>query len=624
MRLALSVSENVSTINNLFGGSFNKVSLAADSSDMPPTPERADVEFPREARKTSSNPTVQGSSAWVQKVASEIGHIDMSMVPPPNVVALDPDVLKRDCQRLAHRLDRMEAWLLNPRTKWMQYWDFVILGAMFFTATITPYEVCFIWESTGLDALFFVNIVINLIFIIDTTFQFFLPYKESIRKGGGIIKNHKKIARHYLTTWFPIDFVSIIPFDYIINFAIMPAVGAESDNTSLIGATSMLRLLRLIKLVRILRASRIFARWENSISMKYSTRELISILCAVVLTLHWLSCMLGMSAQLMRSERTFDLRAAVLERVWENENLTQSSLEEPLCFGCPAPENDAMFAQPNHPAFGMDVWCESVCYTDCELDALARLQLPMAFDSQVTDRVTYLQSQESWVCRNIKRGHIRQMPAYHGEVYVAGLVVAMLQMSGGVGSIMPTNLPEYAHLPRHRPGRLRRSPPPQPRSRVSCTSEPGRRLRHPSFTGTSSSCLASRSALSCGPSSLVPSAESPPPATPSTWRSSTTWISSTTSSKTCRCPSSSATARGSSCATRATSGRSIRTTRWSSASLPRSRRTAYSPCRSRRCRSATRSLSVGSLAPPNHLRAISQLLTIEQLFDRSTDRSTAA
>jgi len=84
-----------------------------------------------------------------------------------------------------------------------------------------------------------------------------------------------------------------------------------------------------------------------------------------------------------------------------------------------------------------------VCYTDCELDALARLQLPMAFDSQVTDRVTYLQSQESWVCRNIKRGHIRQMPAYHGEVYVAGLVVAMLQMSGGVGSIMPTNLPEY-------------------------------------------------------------------------------------------------------------------------------------------------------------------------------------
>jgi len=391
------------------------------------------------ARKTSGDANHVGSSAWIQKVGSELGEVDMSMVPAQNVVALDEGVLKEDCKRLEVRLKTMETCLLNPRTKRMQYWDFVILVAMFFTSTVTPYEVCFIWEAEHFDALFFVNIIVNMVFVIDTTFQFFLPYKESPKRGGQMVKNHRKIAHHYLTTWFPIDFISIVPFDYIINFAIMPAVGGGGDNLSLVGATSMLRLLRLIKLVRILRASRIFARWENSISMKYSTRELIALLSGVVLLLHWLSCLLGMTANLMRSERYLELQEAMTQRVYENENLTASSLEEPLCFGCVAERGITSRADP---LYGMEKWCDSVCYTPCEMDTLARLRMPFGFETEIQEQVLWLQSQESWVCRNVAKGHIREMPFFHGEVYVAGLMIALLQMSGGVGSVVPTNLAE--------------------------------------------------------------------------------------------------------------------------------------------------------------------------------------
>ena len=49
----------------------------------------------------------------------------------------------------------------------------------------------------------------------------------------------------------------------------------------------MIRLLRLLKLARILRASRIFRRWENSISLSYSFMSLIKFMVGVSTVAHW-------------------------------------------------------------------------------------------------------------------------------------------------------------------------------------------------------------------------------------------------------------------------------------------------------------------------------------------------
>lgn len=88
-------------------------------------------------------------------------------------------------------------------------WDFFTLAALLYTATITPYEVCLLWEEpkfssdvgSWLTPLFVLNWIVNLVFIVDICFNFFLPYRESINKGGGTVKNHRKIARNYLCGW---------------------------------------------------------------------------------------------------------------------------------------------------------------------------------------------------------------------------------------------------------------------------------------------------------------------------------------------------------------------------------------------------------------------------------------
>jgi hypothetical protein len=56
--------------------------------------------------------------------------------------------------------------LILPDAKWMGKWDTVTTGALLFTAFVTPYEVALL-ETEMDEPLFFINWVVNLVFIAD-------------------------------------------------------------------------------------------------------------------------------------------------------------------------------------------------------------------------------------------------------------------------------------------------------------------------------------------------------------------------------------------------------------------------------------------------------------------------
>jgi len=348
-----------------------------------------------------------------------------------NSTDLDPAVLKRDVNILHERLSKIGRGLLNPRSQMMQYWDFATLSALFFTATVTPYEVCMMWEEqsfetlieSGMLPLFIANWIVNSIFIVDMGFNFFLPYKESIKKGGGTVKSHKRIARHYLCGWFPIDLISVIPFDNIM----MGVDTSGIKNASIFSMIRMLRLLRLIKLARILRASRIFSRWENSIALSSANMELVKYTILITMVLHWFACTLGIVAQLMSPPRDDRLALAV-----EAEILYPRVMDAGQCYGCTPDAGNAP-----------DSICRSPCLTVCEIELLAELEMPSSFYAEeLAERVALLEANQNWVCRYSRAGKVRS-PTWHGELWVAGLYVAMIQLGGGVGSIVPENFIEY-------------------------------------------------------------------------------------------------------------------------------------------------------------------------------------
>ena len=71
----------------------------------------------------------------------------------------------------------------------------------------------------------------------------------------------RKIARHYLCTWFFLDLISILPFD-ILSIVVGEALAK-------LKIVRLFRLMRLIKLIRLIRASRMFKRWETRMAIDY-------------------------------------------------------------------------------------------------------------------------------------------------------------------------------------------------------------------------------------------------------------------------------------------------------------------------------------------------------------------
>ena len=127
--------------------------------------------------------------------------------------------------------------LLMPRSPFMSYWDPIVMLLLVFVAFVTPFEIAFEIKGVFLEI---ANWCVNVFFTIgklhqashacvrctwphphcrriarcettDMVLQFFIPYDN----GFLLVLSNKKIIRHYLRTWFPIDFVSVVPFDLV-------------------------------------------------------------------------------------------------------------------------------------------------------------------------------------------------------------------------------------------------------------------------------------------------------------------------------------------------------------------------------------------------------------------------
>lgn len=79
-----------------------------------------------------------------------------------------------------------------------------------------------------------------------------------------IILEPKMIAKHYLRTWFFVDFLSSIPLDYL--FLLIRESGENFQLARTGRALKVLRLVKLLSLLRLLRLSRLVRyihQWEE-------------------------------------------------------------------------------------------------------------------------------------------------------------------------------------------------------------------------------------------------------------------------------------------------------------------------------------------------------------------------
>ena len=133
-------------------------------------------------------------------------------------------------------------------------WDLWMTLVLLITCLVTPLNIAF---STDEDSITVVvlDMIVDILFGIDIIIIFNTAYYD---QDVELIDNRKDIAKYYVTGWFTVDVLAIIPFDRIMNAA---------DFNQLARVARVGRLYKLVKLTKLFRILKVMK--EKTKLLKY-------------------------------------------------------------------------------------------------------------------------------------------------------------------------------------------------------------------------------------------------------------------------------------------------------------------------------------------------------------------
>ncbi len=141
---------------------------------------------------------------------------------------------------------------LDPDSGKKQIWDLLCLLLLLYCSFSVPYSIAFDDSvqgagNDGLTPIQLFELFIDCIFMLDIALTFVTGYDNQ----GYIVRDFRTIARNYLLTWFLPDIAGSFPFDKVISAVIS---SEESDASSAVASTNLLRSLKLVRMIKLIRA----------------------------------------------------------------------------------------------------------------------------------------------------------------------------------------------------------------------------------------------------------------------------------------------------------------------------------------------------------------------------------
>ena len=149
-------------------------------------------------------------------------------------------------------------WIILPDNPYKKIWDLIIAFLILYSAIITPYEIAF---SENNKSNWF-EILIDIFLAIDIVLTFFSAYTD---EEENLVKNHKKIIKKYLKSWFIIDIISVLPLN---------AVFKSGKFSGLTKISKLPKLYRLIKLTKLLRMTKMSSKGNLNRVTKFFMEKL--------------------------------------------------------------------------------------------------------------------------------------------------------------------------------------------------------------------------------------------------------------------------------------------------------------------------------------------------------------
>jgi hypothetical protein len=177
--------------------------------------------------------------------ASPLHHLESTTTvgPPP------PPKKLLSLQQYAEMASQQLTRIISPNSTFKLTWDILIGMIIIWSVIVIPWKLGFNVPSTigwiVLDFLF------DSLFLIDMVLTFNTGYFEDLAQEV-YIDDRAMIAKHYLKTWFTVDILSTIPFDYVAS--LVSTGRLTNDNVSVgleLRLTKLVRGLRLFRLAKI-------------------------------------------------------------------------------------------------------------------------------------------------------------------------------------------------------------------------------------------------------------------------------------------------------------------------------------------------------------------------------------
>ena len=140
-----------------------------------------------------------------------------------------------------------ESLVISHESKWKSYFDVVILFMVGYSCFTSIYYLAFSMPTSSTYFVWYYTV--ECFFYSDLILNFFQEFKDPDTLMP--VNDMRKIAIHYMTGWFIIDFVSVFPFEELFNIG------------SLTKLFRLFRMPRLIKLIDITRFDKLLKSFQS-------------------------------------------------------------------------------------------------------------------------------------------------------------------------------------------------------------------------------------------------------------------------------------------------------------------------------------------------------------------------
>ncbi|PIK57315.1 hyperpolarization-activated (Ih) channel [Apostichopus japonicus] len=235
-------------------------------------------------KKDSDDGTFAMKPSFIQK------RLWTMLEPNANKLSLKLFGSNRGILKEKKRLKAAGLFIIHPCSSFRFYWDLVMVLLLMANLVILPVVISF-FRNEGLSTGWVIfNCCSDTFFILDVVFNFRTGITDQ-KTAEQVILEPKTIAIHYLKTWFLIDTVSAIPFDYV--FLLVDDDG-DPNLVNISHALGILRLFKLLSLLRLLRLSRLvrfIRQWEQVFTVASAFMKIFKLIFVMLLISHWNGCL---------------------------------------------------------------------------------------------------------------------------------------------------------------------------------------------------------------------------------------------------------------------------------------------------------------------------------------------